>query len=39
MSENITFREEQKIEAVKRMKKLSLHPNVINEFITEDKIR
>lgn len=38
MSINITFREEQKIEAAKRMKKLSLHPNVINEFITEDKI-
>ena len=38
MSKNISFREEQKIEAVKRMKKLSLHPNVINEFITEDKI-
>ena len=38
MSQNITFREEQKSEAVKRMKKLSLHPNVINEFITEDKI-
>lgn len=28
----------QKEEAIKRMKKLELHPNVINEFITENKI-
>ena len=28
----------QKEEAIKRMKKLELHPNVINEFITEGKI-
>ena len=31
-------REEVKNECVKRMKKLKLHPNVINEFINENKL-
>ena len=35
MSKNLFLREQQKAEAIKRMKMLSLHPNVINEFITD----
>ena len=38
MSKNLSLREQQKAEAIKRMKMLSLHPNVINEFITDNTL-
>lgn len=38
MSKNLSLREQQKAEAIKRMRMLSLHPNVINEFITDNTL-
>lgn len=38
MSEILSLREQQKAEAIKRMKMLSLNQNVINEFITDNTL-
>ncbi len=38
MSKNITLKENQKTEAIKRMKMLSLGENVINDFITDNNL-